>query len=147
MPSSARSRPASSKLDDRQNREEPRHRRGSFALSERSARGIRPSGLSLLQVTRVYGLKASASPHCVKGSRMAEVSSAPPAVGHHGAVPATLINISFVLAIVTLAYFPTAYLTHVWIFGADGRGIPTDFVNVWAAGKLALEDHPAQAWD
>jgi hypothetical protein len=52
-----------------------------------------------------------------------------------------------VLAIVTLAYFPTAYLTHVWIFGADGRGIPTDFVNVWAAGRLALEGYPAQAWD
>lgn len=78
---------------------------------------------------------------------MAEASSAPPAVGRHGALPATLLNISFVLAIVTLAYFPAAYLAHAWIFDADGRGIPTDFVNVWAAGKLALEGHPAQAWD
>ncbi|WP_426409157.1 glycosyltransferase family 87 protein [Bradyrhizobium ganzhouense] len=78
---------------------------------------------------------------------MAEASSAPPAVARHGALPTALLNISFVLAIVTLAYFPTAYLTHAWIFGADGRGIPTDFVNVWAAGKLALEGHPAQAWD
>jgi hypothetical protein len=26
-------------------------------------------------------------------------------------------------------------------------GIPTDFINVWAAGRLALEGHPAQAWD
>lgn len=78
---------------------------------------------------------------------MAEASSVPPAVDPHGALPAMLLNISFVLAIVTLAYFPTAYLTHIWIFGADGRGIPTDFVNVWAAGKLALEGHPAQAWD
>ena len=78
---------------------------------------------------------------------MAEASSAPPAIARHGTFPATLLNISFVLAIVTLAYFPTAYLTHVWIFGPDGRGIPTDFVNVWAAGKLALEGHPAQAWD
>ncbi|MBR1165742.1 glycosyltransferase family 87 protein [Bradyrhizobium liaoningense] len=78
---------------------------------------------------------------------MAEASSVPPAVGRHGAVPAILVNISFVLAIVTLAYFPTAYLTHLWIFDADGRGIPTDFVNVWAAGRLALEGHPAQAWD
>lgn len=78
---------------------------------------------------------------------MAEASSAPPAVARHSVLPATLLNISFVLAIVTLAYFPTAYLTHVWIFGADGRGIPTDFVNVWAAGKLALEGHPALAWD
>jgi glycosyl transferase family 87 len=78
---------------------------------------------------------------------MAEAPSAPPAAAHYGTVPATLLNVSFVLAIVTLAYFPTAYLTHVWIFDADGRGIPTDFVNVWAAGKLALEGHPAQAWD
>ena len=78
---------------------------------------------------------------------MAEASSAPPAIVRHGTFPATLLNISFVLAIVTLAYFPTAYLTHVWIFGPDGRGIPTDFVNVWAAGKLALDGHPAQAWD
>lgn len=78
---------------------------------------------------------------------MAEASSVPPAVDRHGALPAMLLNISFVLAIVTLAYFPTAYLTHIWIFGADGRGIPTDFVNVWAAGRLALEGHPAQAWD
>ncbi|UWU94027.1 glycosyltransferase family 87 protein [Bradyrhizobium sp. CB1015] len=78
---------------------------------------------------------------------MAEASSAPPAVDRHGAVPAILVNISFVLAIVTLAFFPTAYLTHIWIFDADGRGIPTDFVNVWAAGRLALDGHPAQAWD
>jgi hypothetical protein len=26
-------------------------------------------------------------------------------------------------------------------------GIPTDFVNVWAAGRLALDGQPAQAWD
>ena len=28
-----------------------------------------------------------------------------------------------------------------------GLGIPTDFVNVWAAGKLVLEGHPALAYD
>ena len=78
---------------------------------------------------------------------MAEASSVPPAAGRHGVLPATLLNVSFVLAIVTLAYFPAAYLSHAWIFDADGRGIPTDFVNVWAAGRLALEGHPAQAWD
>ena len=78
---------------------------------------------------------------------MAEASSAPHAVARHGVLPATLLNISFVLAIVTLAYFPTAYLTHAWIFDSAGRGIPTDFVNVWAAGRLALDGHPALAWD
>lgn len=77
---------------------------------------------------------------------MPEASSAPTSV-RHDAIPAALLNICFVLAIVTLAYFPTAYLTHTWIFDADGRGMPTDFVNVWAAGRLALEGHPAQAWD
>src|SRR5205823_1267469 len=34
-----------------------------------------------------------------------------------------------------------------WIFDADGRGIPTDFVNVWSAGKLVQQGHPAQAYD
>jgi hypothetical protein len=29
----------------------------------------------------------------------------------------------------------------------DGLPIPTDFVNVWAAGKLVLEGHPALAYD
>lgn len=77
---------------------------------------------------------------------MAEASSATP-FARSGEFPATLLNMSFVLMVVGLSYFPTAYLTHTWIFDADGRGIPTDFVNVWAAGKLALEGHPAQAWD
>jgi glycosyl transferase family 87 len=42
---------------------------------------------------------------------------------------------------------PSLYFSHCWIFDAQGRGIPTDFVNVWSAGKLALDGHPAQAWD
>ncbi|MFL6835848.1 MAG: glycosyltransferase family 87 protein [Bradyrhizobium sp.] len=78
---------------------------------------------------------------------MAEASTLSPVVGHQGVIPATLLNISFVVAVVTLAYFPTAYCSHAWIFDADGRGIPTDFVNVWAAGRLALDGHPALAWD
>jgi hypothetical protein len=39
------------------------------------------------------------------------------------------------------------YVGHAWLFDADGRLIATDYVNVWAAGKLALEGHPALAWD
>jgi hypothetical protein len=35
----------------------------------------------------------------------------------------------------------------MWIWEASGLGVPTDFVNVWAAGKLALEGHPALAYD
>ena len=35
----------------------------------------------------------------------------------------------------------------MWIWENSGLGIPTDFVNVWAAGKLVLDGHPALAYD
>jgi arabinofuranan 3-O-arabinosyltransferase len=35
----------------------------------------------------------------------------------------------------------------VWLIDWRGSAIPTDFVNVWAAGRLALEGHPAAAYD
>ena len=63
------------------------------------------------------------------------------------AIPAALLNVCFVLAVINIVYFPIAYLSHWWIYDPDGLGIPTDFVNVWAAGRLAIEGHPAQAWD
>ena len=34
-----------------------------------------------------------------------------------------------------------------WIYDPDGLGFPTDFVNVWAAGKLVLDGTPALAYD
>ena len=36
---------------------------------------------------------------------------------------------------------------HWWIFDENGLGIPTDFVNVWSAGRLVLDGHPALAYD
>jgi arabinofuranan 3-O-arabinosyltransferase len=63
------------------------------------------------------------------------------------AIPAALVNVCFVLCVINIVYFPIAYVSHWWIYDPDGLGIPTDFVNVWAAGKLALQGHPAQAWD
>ena len=36
---------------------------------------------------------------------------------------------------------------HWWIFDEHGLGIPTDFVNVWSAGRLVLDGHPALAYD
>ena len=62
-------------------------------------------------------------------------------------VPASLFAVCFALACINTAFFPAGLLSGVWIWGADGLGIPTDFVNVWAAGKLALQGHPALAWD
>jgi len=57
------------------------------------------------------------------------------------------VNVCFVLAVINISFFPTAYFAHWWIWDPDGLGIPTDFINVWAAGRLVLEGHPAQAYD
>jgi arabinofuranan 3-O-arabinosyltransferase len=51
------------------------------------------------------------------------------------------------LAVFNAAMIPSVYFAHAWLFDAKGHFIHTDFVNVWAAGKLALDGHPAQAWD
>ncbi len=64
-----------------------------------------------------------------------------------GAVPASLVKACFVLFVISASFFPTAYFAHWWIYDTNGLGIPTDFVNVWAAGRLVLDGHPAQAYD
>jgi len=58
-----------------------------------------------------------------------------------------LFNVCFVLFVINAAFFPAAYFSHWWIFDESGLGIPTDFVNVWSAGKLVLDGHPALAYD
>ncbi|MDO9561187.1 MAG: glycosyltransferase family 87 protein, partial [Bradyrhizobium sp.] len=78
---------------------------------------------------------------------MAMPLSAPPPSGSPGAIPPALLNVCFALAVINLSFFPAAYLAHWWIYDSSGLGIPTDFVNVWAAGRLALDGHPAHAWD
>jgi len=40
-----------------------------------------------------------------------------------------------------------AFVSGHFLLDAQGRGIPNDFVNVWAAGKLTLEGQPAAAYD
>jgi arabinofuranan 3-O-arabinosyltransferase len=62
-------------------------------------------------------------------------------------IPAALFNACFALVVINVCYFPVAYVSGMWIWEANGLGIPTDFVNVWAAGKLALDGHPALAYD
>jgi hypothetical protein len=70
--------------------------------------------------------------------------AAPP---DRSAVPTALFNVCFVLFVINASFFPIAWFSHWWIYDSNGLGIPTDFVNVWAAGQLALGGHPAQAWD
>jgi arabinofuranan 3-O-arabinosyltransferase len=78
---------------------------------------------------------------------MAASVSAPSISAEHSAIPASLFNVCFVLFVINVSFFPAAYFSHWWIYDPKGLGIPTDFINVWAAGRLALEGHPAQAWD
>jgi arabinofuranan 3-O-arabinosyltransferase len=77
---------------------------------------------------------------------MAAPASVPP-IPEQNAPPAPLFNACFVLIVINAAFFPTAYFAHWWIYDPAGLGIPVDFVNVWSAGKLALDGHPAWAWD
>jgi arabinofuranan 3-O-arabinosyltransferase len=63
------------------------------------------------------------------------------------ATPGALLSVCFVLAVINASFFPAAYFGHGWIFDDKGLGIPTDFVNVWSAGRLVLDGHPALAYD
>jgi hypothetical protein len=52
-----------------------------------------------------------------------------------------------VLAIANVTLCLSAYFSHWWVYDPNGLGIPTDFINVWAAGRLVLDGLPAQAYD
>ena len=62
-------------------------------------------------------------------------------------VPPALLHVCFVLAVVNVVFFPAGYSAHWWIVDAQGLGIPTDFVNVWSAGRLVNDGTPALAYD
>jgi arabinofuranan 3-O-arabinosyltransferase len=41
-----------------------------------------------------------------------------------------------------------AYIAHgIWLIDGQGQGIPTDFVNVWAAGRLVFDGNAPGAYD
>src|ERR1700755_1871428 len=62
-------------------------------------------------------------------------------------IPPALLKVCFALFVINAVFFPAAYFQHCWIYEANGQGIPTDFINVFAAGKLVLSGHPALAYD
>jgi arabinofuranan 3-O-arabinosyltransferase len=73
--------------------------------------------------------------------------SAPTRAPADRAIPPALFNACFVLFVINATFFPAAYFQHWWIYDQAGLGIPTDFVNVWAAGRFVLDGHPALAYD
>jgi glycosyl transferase family 87 len=62
-------------------------------------------------------------------------------------IPAWLVKVCLVLAVANVTLCLSAYFSRWWVYDADGLGIPTDFINVWAAGRLVLDGVPAQAYD
>jgi arabinofuranan 3-O-arabinosyltransferase len=63
------------------------------------------------------------------------------------AIPDWLVRVCLALAVVNVSLCAVAYSSHWWVYDPNGLGIPTDFINVWAAGRLVLDGHPAQAYD
>lgn len=63
-----------------------------------------------------------------------------------GPIPPALVMVCAILAILQIAFFPL-YYGRGWIFEEGGLGVPTDFINVWSAGRLVLDGHPAWAYD
>ena len=59
--------------------------------------------------------------------------------------PVELICLALVLA--HAVYLAACYFQGIWIVAPDGSGVPSDFVNVWAAGRLVLAGHAAAAYD
>ncbi|MBV9260197.1 MAG: DUF2029 domain-containing protein [Pseudolabrys sp.] len=53
----------------------------------------------------------------------------------------------FALIVAQATYLVAAAFNSLWIAAPDGHGAVTDFVNVWAAGKLTLQGLSASAYD
>src|SRR5579864_3815387 len=64
-----------------------------------------------------------------------------------GTIPPALLIGCLVLCILNAAMLQNGATAHWWISDENGLGIPTDFVNVWSAGRLVLDGHPELAYD
>jgi arabinofuranan 3-O-arabinosyltransferase len=62
-------------------------------------------------------------------------------------IPEWFLKVCLALAVANVTLCPAAYFSSWWIYDPNGLGIPTDFINVWAAGRLVLDGLPAQAYD
>ncbi len=60
--------------------------------------------------------------------------------------PVELVCVALVIA--QAVYLVTAYIQGIWVIApSGGHDVPPDFVNIWAAGRLALSGHAASAYD
>jgi arabinofuranan 3-O-arabinosyltransferase len=76
---------------------------------------------------------------------MAVYEIAPNRAGAPLARPVELV--CFALIVAQAVYLAASWWTGTWLVAADGTGVASDFVNVWAAGKLVWQGMPAAAYD
>ena len=62
-------------------------------------------------------------------------------------VPRILVSVCLALCVMNIFSLVVSGISGQWILDSAGLGIPTDFANVYAAGKLVLDGHPATAYD
>ncbi len=62
-------------------------------------------------------------------------------------LPRLVVTTALALCVMNALWWLLAALSGQWIFDAHGVPIETDFTNVYAAGRLALEGHAAEAYD
>jgi arabinofuranan 3-O-arabinosyltransferase len=62
-------------------------------------------------------------------------------------LPRLVRSVAVTLIVAQAVFLLGSYLRGTWLVAPDGGGVEADFVNVWAAGKLALSGHPALAYD
>ena len=55
--------------------------------------------------------------------------------------------ICFALIVAQVVYLAACYVEGSWLTLRNGGGVPSDFVNVWAAGRMALAGHAASVYD
>jgi arabinofuranan 3-O-arabinosyltransferase len=71
-----------------------------------------------------------------------------PATPHPAdAIRRSLRLIGAALSINTVLFLLVSLATGQWLLDSAGRLADSDFVDVWAAGRLALDGHAAAAWD
>jgi hypothetical protein len=63
------------------------------------------------------------------------------------ALPRAVELVAFALIVAHAVYLITAFVQGIWVIAPNGSGIDSDFVNVWAAGKLALQGNAPAAYD
>jgi arabinofuranan 3-O-arabinosyltransferase len=62
-------------------------------------------------------------------------------------LPRLVVTSALALCLMNVVFWLISAWNGQWILDLHGLGVPTDFTNVYAAGRLALEGHAAQAYD